>query len=232
MLSVAEAAYRLGVDESRVRQLLRAGRLSGHRMGRAWLVSDADVARLAGHALGARRPSGRPLSPPRAWALLDLLEGGAAPWLSPSARSQVRAIARNLSRADAARWRAALRARADVIPCRVHPAALSRLGNAPEVVPAGPVEAARRGIDLVAFESLPEVYVEPDAWPNVVRLYRVAERPPQPNLLVRLPRGGWWPDDGRLGSAVLAADLLDSPEPRAVSAGAALLHELAVRSAR
>ena len=45
-ISTTEAAERLGVDESRVRQLLRAGELAGEKLqrgGRDWLVSRASV---------------------------------------------------------------------------------------------------------------------------------------------------------------------------------------------
>lgn len=43
MLSVPQAAERLGVSEQRVRQLLTSGKLGGEKMGRDWLVSAAAV---------------------------------------------------------------------------------------------------------------------------------------------------------------------------------------------
>ncbi|WP_179500775.1 helix-turn-helix domain-containing protein [Nocardioides daedukensis] len=58
-IAVKEAAQRLGVSESRIRQLLVAGDLHGRRMGRAWLIDSDDVARLQGQQ---RRP-GRPVGP-------------------------------------------------------------------------------------------------------------------------------------------------------------------------
>src|SRR3954453_6451562 len=91
-IAVKDAAQRLGVSESRIRQLLAAGDLDGHRIGRAWLVDGDDFARLQGQ----QRRSGRPIGPKRAWALIDLLSGGNAPWLSYSERSQVRSYAARL----------------------------------------------------------------------------------------------------------------------------------------
>ena len=85
-IAVNDAAERLGVHPTRVRQLVRSGDLAGHRVGRVWLVDPQDVARLAGQKARA----GRPMAPARAWGLLDLLEGGSALWLPPVGRSQVR----------------------------------------------------------------------------------------------------------------------------------------------
>ena len=43
-LSVVQAAERLRLDASRVRLLLREGRLAGHRFGGSWVVDGDDVA--------------------------------------------------------------------------------------------------------------------------------------------------------------------------------------------
>ena len=44
MLSVQEAAKRLGVTDVRVRALLKSGQLEGSKIGRAWAVSERSVA--------------------------------------------------------------------------------------------------------------------------------------------------------------------------------------------
>lgn len=224
-ISVQEAAERLGVDPSRVRQLIDAQVLPARRAGRMWLLPAEDVARLV-----AQRPGpGRPLAPARAWALLDLLDGGSAPWLSAVARSQVRAQLRALAGADAARWRSLLRARSTVHPVHAHPAALRRLDVDATVRPAGAARAANAGADLVAVDPVPEVYVPADSWPQLRDRLRLQDAEGDANLRVRVPAGLWpWVDTGP-GPADLAADLLESDEPRAVSAGVALLNALAVR---
>lgn len=225
-IEVSEAARRLGVGESRVRQLLRAGSLRGRRAGNSWLVLVDDLARLEQHRLRA----GRPLSARRAWAALDLLHNGQAPWLSDSARSQVRS---HLARLDAPApqlWLSLLRSRSDIVHARAHPAALERLKNVDGVLLAGAAEAAQRGLDLVVLgDGVPEFYVEASVWPQLAQSLAIREGP-EPNLLVRIPRDVW-PFDISAGApvvsdATLAADLLESAEPRAVAAGAARLNEL------
>jgi hypothetical protein len=81
-------------------------------------------------------------------------------------------------------------------------------------------------LDLVALNSRPEMYVRPEAWPRLVRRYGLDAGARKPVLLARLPRAGWWPANDGLSPAVLAADLLENAEPRAVSAGVSLLNEL------
>jgi excisionase family DNA binding protein len=228
-MAVSEAAVRLGVSEPRVRQLLAAGRLAGRRLGRSWLVDDVDVARLEQQ----RRQPGRPLGAGRAWGLLDILGGGNAQWLSAPARSQVRASMRKYVGASADRWRAALVGRSRAVECQIHPAAVRRLLASDAVRSTGAVVASRRGFDLqVAHADVDHVYVDPDSWPELsaalaVRPRDLARPSGLANLVVLLPQVPW-PFAGRaeVPDSVLAADLLDSPEPRAIRAGAARLNEL------
>jgi excisionase family DNA binding protein len=233
-IAVSEAAERLGLDESRVRQLLRANRLEGRLLGRVWLVSSRDVARLEGQHMHP----GRPMAPARAWGLLDLLEGGRAPWLSPVARSQVRDLGRRAVGSDASRWRSLLRCRSDVHRCRAHRAALERLLTEPAVRLGGAAEAARLGADLTVPSGCPELYASEEVWSHLVGSLHLRERSAkpvadlddEPDVIVRVPR--LWPFEGSDGPglAALAADLLDAPDPRAVSAGSATLNELSAKA--
>ena len=43
MLTTKQAAAALGVTDSRVRQLLIDGRLKGEKVGRDWIISEADI---------------------------------------------------------------------------------------------------------------------------------------------------------------------------------------------
>lgn len=57
MLSVQEAAAKLGVSGSRVRMLLKTGQLKGEKIGNAWAVSEQSVAeRIATGAIAGRPP--------------------------------------------------------------------------------------------------------------------------------------------------------------------------------
>jgi excisionase family DNA binding protein len=219
-LAISEAAARLHVHRSRAEQMLRSGQLRGRQVGRSWFVDEQSVADAAAH----RRLPVRPMAPARAWGLLDLLSGGNAQWLSDVARSQVRSRARALGAADGDIWRALLRARSDLFRVRVHPGMLPRLleGASGFVLPAGPARAVELGADLVALDSIPEVYVRAEDWPRMAHKWRAQQVSSGEKLRVRVPRGVW-PFEGQVGPIALAADLLESAEPRAAGAGERLL---------
>lgn len=221
-IAVKDAAERLGLSESRIRQFLMAGELRGRRVGRAWLVDSDDVARLQGQ----RRRSGRPAGPKRAWAIVEMLSGGSAPWLSPSERSQVRSYIGRLDEPDADEWRSILRGRSELRPVRAHPAAVTRLRELDDVLSAGPAEAVRRGFDLVVVgEPRPEFYMPISAWDRVAR--RLALQPSHDaDLIIRHPLKVWPFQHGAVSDAIIAADLLDSAEPRAIRAGQSRLNQL------
>lgn len=227
-IDVKEASRRLGVNDSRVRQLLRAGDLRGRHLGNSWLILAEDVARFQRNG---RRP-GRPLAPKRAWAVLDLLDGGRAAWLSDSARSQVRRYLADLVDPAPDDWRAVLRRRSRVLEVEAHPAAIERLRRVNGVRPVGPSAAVGRGFDIVALaESIPEFYIAEEQWSDLYRSLALREGA-ESNLRIRVPNEVWPFADagpsgnGWVGDAVLAADLLEAAEPRAVAAGAARLGEL------
>lgn len=222
-IAVKDAAQRLAVSESRVRQLLIAGDLNGRRIGRAWLVDAHDVARLQGQ----QRRSGRPVGPKRAWAIIDLLSGGSAPWLSYSERSQVRSYAAGLDEPNADGWRGILRGRSELRPVQAHPAAVARLGQFDHVLFAGPAEAVRRGFDLIAAgEPRPEIYMPVKEWGHIA-LSLALQPSHDGNLVIHHPMLVW-PFEGSdvVPDAAIAADLLHSAEPRTVRAGQSRLNEL------
>jgi excisionase family DNA binding protein len=102
LLSLAEAAERLGVNESRVRQRIAAGSLRAQKVGGRWLLEEADVNEAG------RRPPGRPLSSHSAWVLLLLADAigyreagapgrpgplvGVAPSVRTRSRNRLRAL--------------------------------------------------------------------------------------------------------------------------------------------
>jgi hypothetical protein len=112
---------------------------------------------------------------------------------------------------------------------RLHPSAVPRLlaDEGGDVLPAGPARAVQAGADLVAVNSPAEVYMPHARWPALARRWHAQLPAVEGNLRVRLPRDVWpFADYGRVGAAALAADLLDSPEPRATDAGLGLLRDL------
>ena len=229
-IAVSDAAGRLGVSEPRVRQLLASGDLTGRRLGRSWLVSDESVARLQQN----RRLPGRPLGPGRAWGLLDILADGEAAWLSSSARSQLKTSMRRLAGADPDEWRAALRGRSQVLACQAHPAAIPRLVSHQRVLAAGLAVLPGRDFDLtIGPRDIDQLYADPALWPDTSHALAIRTASPGtvPNLTVLLPRIAWpFGDRTAIPDSVLAADLLESPEPRAVRAGAQRLSLLLNKS--
>jgi hypothetical protein len=140
---------------------------------------------------------------------------------------------RRLADADPDVWRAALRGRSDVLACQAHPAAVPRILSRERVMPAGRAELPGRGLDLTAGpRDVDQLYADPVLWPDIARDLAIRAAGPDspgvvPNLTVLLPRIAW-PFSGRAAvpDSVLAADLLESPEPREVRAGAQRLAEL------
>lgn len=226
-LSVAEAADILGLSGRRVRMLLHDGVLPGRHVGRAWVVSGEGVAALAGRHVGA----GRPLAPARAWALLDMLDGGSGPWLGPVARSQIRAHLRRLQGADARSWWAALRGREVRQPVSGHRSVVAQLSDAKGVWLAGPAAAGEAGADLVVIQAIPEFYVPAEEWPALQQRLRLEDASGQPMAYIRIPQGGLWPfgTDGP-ARAALAASLLDGDDPRSSRAGSEILNQLAAEA--
>lgn len=85
----------------------------------------------------------------------------------------------------------------------------------------------RRGFDLVASgKQMTEIYLHLEDWDSLA--HSLALRPShEGNLLIRHPMV-IWPFEGReiVPDAAIAADLLNSPEPRVVRAGEIVLNEL------
>jgi len=221
--TVAEVASRLGVHVTRVHQLLDSGELTGRKVSGVWLIRSADVARYASREAAPGRPPG----PMRAWGLLDMLAGGRAEWLTASARSQTRRQIALLQGADAPRWRKALRGRSELHRCLAHPSAIIRIDERPGVLATGIRPALERGFNMVALdEGLPTYYVSSDPWVDLSKSLAIQEASADFNLLILVPKVTW-PFGERVPDAVIAGDLLEEPEPRAVIAGVERLNQLA-----
>lgn len=62
LLTTQQAAAELGVNDSRVRQLIRAGELKAQQYGRAYLLEEREVKKLVGK-VGNDGKVGRPPKP-------------------------------------------------------------------------------------------------------------------------------------------------------------------------
>ncbi|MHA7209565.1 excisionase family DNA-binding protein [Arthrobacter sp. MDT1-65] len=89
-ISVAEASRRMGVTGARVRQLIAAGDLPATRVGRAWVLDAATVARYS------PRRHGRPITESSAWVFLRFLSGNPSHDVSRRVLAQHERWARHL----------------------------------------------------------------------------------------------------------------------------------------
>lgn len=222
-LAVGEAAQRLGVDPSRVRQLARCGQLPASRVGHQWLI-DADAVGERVRRGGTHR--GRPLAPRSAWGLLVHASGREPDWLNRVERSRIRRRLRELAAGADEDLHALLRSRADVHRVYAHPAGIGRILAEPGVIRSGASAIGEAGADLIAAD-LAEAYVSATTLDHLIRRYRL--RPvARPNLLLRVPRAVWpFPADQVVAPApVVAADLLDATDERSQRAGRRLFTEI------
>lgn len=212
--SVAESAYRLQISEQRVRALLQAGRLQGHKVGRTWIVDgDLDPAR--------RRLRGRPLRASNAWALLALLADESADWVDPTTLSRLRKRIR--SPHDLAGALHDSQPRSQIFRWRVLPNDVGTLLREYRLVPSG-LSAGHAQLDVVSAGHPLDVYVDEKQLLAIERRFRPDRAPAQPNVILRVPSHPWIL--GRFNQAplsVVAADLLDDEDPRVANAAARVL---------
>lgn len=226
-VTVREAAARLGVDVSRVRQLLTAGTLEGRRLGRQWLVSSSDLDRH--QALTRSGVRSRAFSARVAWAAGALLDGRDARWLTKGERSRL--VAR-LAGADGTaifqRW---LRMRHEgVTRYRVGDTDIASLLCEVGVVTTG-LSAARHYGQALGAANEAEAYANADVLDRLVRDY-VLVASERGNLLLHRANGEWHlrtsaeQDGARVAPRLMTAvDLLDGGDARVNAAGRALLQQ-------
>lgn len=194
LMDVRAAAEALGVSPHRVRQLIDQGELSARRIGRFWMLDEADVERRAEVDV----PDGRPYAPRQVWRMADLvdLSGREAEddlvvafrrAVGPQARWQLRRYLVDLAAEDDPRivsWR--LRRRADWVIVRfAHPSARPQLMGDPRIVLSGAHAAAVQGHDLVPGDLL-EAYVSPIDSDAFMADHGLVEVPNAPNVRLRV----------------------------------------------
>lgn len=217
MLTVEEAAARLGVSAQEVRRLVRTGTLPAQRIGRTLVLPDDAVDERARMPVGP----GRLLSASTAWATLWELSGEHADWLDRSARSRVTA---RLRVSDPEQVVAAARERADRRELRVLPAYRDRVPTAEGFVASGLSAADAVGADIVAAGAAVEGYCRAGTLERLRRDLGLSDRG-EPNVVVRVPRFADLPlaDRRHMPAAVVAVDLAESSDVRTRRAGLDLL---------
>ena len=144
LISVREAAERLGLTPVAVRRQISAGSLPATKRGRDWWIDRRRVERRARQEI----PKGRPLSPPLAWSVLLAASGEeqAAAELAGRYRSRMRAW---LAEHPLAECAPQLRARAEVEEFDAHPAELPRILARRDILATGASAAKQIGLVVV-----------------------------------------------------------------------------------
>lgn len=188
--------------------------------GTTHLLITADS--LTRAALAPRR-TGRPWTPRTAWAAIDLLSGGKAPWLTPAERYRLRQSLKTLTVDEVI---ATARNRAQIKRFRAVPEAQQMLLQ--HIVPTGGSAMRTRAVaerfGLAGSASGVDGYVGPGTSGNIAAsLGMVAD--PQGNVTLREVE---FQDALQAGSpaAAVALDLAESLSTREESAGRRVLEEL------
>lgn len=215
-IGIANAARQLEVSPRRVHQMVAAGQLSGHRIGRSWVLDRADVQRFA----RSRPAAGRPWSPSSAWYVLALANGDAIQ-ASPVDRSRAKKrlrvglepLAKRLSSRAQSCWFYGHRA--------VHSEVLSH----PSVVASGVSALNAHSVDLIVSDQA-EAYVPQSRVSELADRFALDAESDRPNVRLRVVSDDDWPfeADQRVAPApVVAVDLLDTEDERSQRAARELL---------
>lgn len=230
VVSVAQAAERLGVSVPRIHQRIADGSLSAERIGSQWAVDERSLLRIQ-----ERSKAGRPYSARSAWAVIAASEddrnrmGDRGPAVSTRSRMQLKRLlepaAEPVADEEVVRQlvvslRSVLRNRAERRLLRAAPADLADL-RADErwamIVDPGSSGIASPDVEGYLAESLVEV---------VLKDYLLVEADRDANVVLHVVSDGQYPyPDSRLR---LAADLAEQRGPREEARAAELLHELAL----
>ena len=213
LLSVREAADRIGVGEVAVRQHIASGDLAAIKRGRSWWLEPQAVERMA-----RQRPSGgRPLSPAMAWAVVLLASGEEAVAREAAGRDRYWSRARAwLGDHPLDQHAARLRARARVEDLDAHPSELRRILARPDTLATG--ASAGDAVGLVGPASGVEVYAPAGRREAIMEEH--ALMPGGGPVRVRWVPDELWPyldrdSDRRAPGVAVLLDLLESDESRA-----------------
>lgn len=219
LVSVSDAAMRLGISARRVRALATNGRVPAQKIANRWFV---EVDRLGerGRSAGAR---GRPFSAKHSLGLLYLASGDDARWLSEYEKWRLRRYA--LPRLHSLLSR--LRSRANVHAVLAPESVVKRLASDPKFVRSGVSAAEHHRADISGRSVLDGYYGERD-FNNLAYRYALQPAPEAAaNLIVRgIEDGSVLSGRHYMPIGVVAADLADSADARSRRAGVQLLRRL------
>lgn len=231
LVSVTHAAQQLGVSRVRIQQRITDGSLPAQRVGRQWVIDEADLRAVANHA-----GPGRPLSPASAWALIAVADDDAA-HLSPPSRSRARARLGQLLQtavtddldAFAAMVGRSLGGRAQRRLYRASPLDLPALREDARLRVSGLSSPSAQ----ISARDVVEGYVRGSEHDALLRDHLLSPaKAPRANVVVHVINGERDVDHLVGGDLVIAADLAEYDSPRELARAQELLAGLAGRTAQ
>lgn len=221
-ISVAEAAIRLELNQSRIRAMIAVGMLDAVKIGGRWLISSDSIDRIR----DSNRPVGRPFSLTKAWGLLLVANGDRPNWLSPWDLSRIR---RRLREQGLVTLAPRLRSRAVLHRLRSHPSDTKRIMADKNIVSTGTSAAFHYDLDIMVSDQS-DIYV-PDIYLNRFKKKYSLQLSQRPNLLVRVVKQIWpFKKNHPFAPApVVGVDLIESDESRTRRAGEQLLEQVEVQ---
>lgn len=172
--SVAEAAGVLGINEARVRALIRDRLLNASKVGGRWLILREAIEQRQRSV----RSRGRPLQPASAWSIISD-RGFAVDLVHSSAGTR-----------DS--WRRRLSSRAEMRSGFAHPAALARVQrDHAQVLIGGRAAADAAGVPAGADPTFVEIYVPTST--TSLSSSQVEWNASTTNLIVRFVGDDLWP---------------------------------------
>lgn len=229
LVSVPDAARQLGVSRMRVQQRIDDGSLPAQRVGRQWVIDEANLRAIAHHA-----GPGRPLSSASGWALVAVaaqdVEG-----LSPSGKSRARARlgdfleqAPQVSDLDAfaAQAKRLLGGRAKRELYRASPLDLPGIREDPRVLLSGLSAPEAR----IAADGVVEGYIRASDREGLVRDHLLSPaKGDRANVIIHVINGDSHVERWMGSDLVVAADLAEHEGPRERARAQELLADLAER---
>jgi len=231
LLSIDEAALRMGRHPASVRRLVRSGEMAGQKIGGRWLVREEAIRERS----RLDPPRGRPVSSKMAWAVLELVNENlhldTSRPISPG--SSVDSIIDNLVDrrvrfhlrellADAPppeKWGSWLRRRASPRRIWVHPGVVERLSSDRRLRPGSEAAAAAAGIGNGAGVGASKVFYLRQRDVNaIVDEYRGRDEDDGQVLLMVVPdevvSDLLFPSGKPVAAVVALVDMVNSPDSR------------------
>jgi hypothetical protein len=214
-----DAAKRLGISQSRIRAMVKAGLLDGQKVGGRWFVGLDGVRRRERWG----PVDGRHLQPENAWAVLTLASGSLPTWIP---REDVRRLVQLLDDRGLLGLAPRMGRRAQTHRFYGHPGTLRTLAASPEVRLTGISAARSNDLGIVGGQQV-DAYIAADDLGAFVTRFALEPRSQTGNVSLRaLPFELTYPADTPPPPAVVALDLAEDIDPRSSEVGTTALQRL------